>query len=98
MRDAAYASSLTRGLRLRPSIAMIADGWADDLRLSDIEPRFVCKVCGKHGPDVQPGFNWNETQEVSAYADQHKVSINCSGNALICAEFIVEAPRPDLTW
>ena len=38
------------------SIAMSADCWSDDLRLSDIEPRFVCKACGKRGADVQPHF------------------------------------------
>jgi hypothetical protein len=26
-----------------------ADGWADDVRLSDIEPDFVCTACGKRG-------------------------------------------------
>ena len=26
--------------------------WPDDLRLSDLEPRFVCKVCGLRGADV----------------------------------------------
>lgn len=31
-----------------------ADGWADDVRLSDIEPKFVCKVCGRRGADVRP--------------------------------------------
>jgi hypothetical protein len=27
------------------SIAVSADRWADDIRLSDIEPRFTCSVC-----------------------------------------------------
>ena len=31
----------------------------DDARLSDLEPRFVCKACGKRGADVRPDFNWN---------------------------------------
>jgi hypothetical protein len=31
------------------SVALSADGWADDLRLSDIEDRFVCQKCGKRG-------------------------------------------------
>jgi hypothetical protein len=37
-------------------IAISADGWPDDVRLSDIEPRFVCKACGKRGADVRPHF------------------------------------------
>ena len=31
----------------------------DDVRLSDIEPQFVCTACGKRGADVRPDFNWN---------------------------------------
>jgi hypothetical protein len=34
-----------------------ADGWADDVRLSDIEARFVCQVCGRRGADVRPKFS-----------------------------------------
>lgn len=42
------------------SQAISAEQWADDLRLSDIEDRFVCKRCGKRGADMRPDFNWNE--------------------------------------
>src|SRR5438034_593591 len=42
--------------RCSHSIAIPADGWPDDVRLSDIEPRFVCKACGKRGADVRPHF------------------------------------------
>jgi hypothetical protein len=31
------------------------------MRLSDLEPRFLCQACGKRGADVQPDFNWNRT-------------------------------------
>jgi hypothetical protein len=43
------------------SVAVIADRWPDDIRLSDIEPRFTCSACGKRGADVRPDFNWNKT-------------------------------------
>jgi len=36
--------------------------WPDDVRLSDIEGRFVCQACGKRGADVWPDFNWTRTQ------------------------------------
>jgi len=36
------------------SIAISADRWPDDLRLSDIEDRFTCSACGKRGADVRP--------------------------------------------
>ena len=41
-------------------IAVTADQWADDVRLSDIEPRFVCSACGKRGADVRPDFHWDK--------------------------------------
>jgi hypothetical protein len=34
-----------------------ADRWPDDLRLSNIEPRFVCGACGKRGTEVRPDFS-----------------------------------------
>jgi hypothetical protein len=41
-------------------ITMNGDNWHDDVRLSDIEPRFICSSCGKRGADVRPDFNWNK--------------------------------------
>ena len=32
------------------------DQWPDDVRLSDLEPVFVCQACGKKGADVRPDF------------------------------------------
>jgi hypothetical protein len=32
------------------------DKWPDGIRLSDLEPRFVCKRCGVRGADVRPDF------------------------------------------
>lgn len=40
-------------LRLAPERV---DGWADDVRISDIEPRFVCSKCGLRGADLRPDF------------------------------------------
>jgi hypothetical protein len=40
-----------------------ADQWPDDVRLSDLEPRFVCTACGQRGGDVRP--NW--TRESSRW-------------------------------
>jgi hypothetical protein len=45
------------------SIAMSADRWPDDVRPSDIEPRFTCEACGQTGADVHP--DWNS---IDAYA------------------------------
>jgi len=38
------------------SAVISADEWADDVRLSDLEPVFVCEACGKKGADVRPDF------------------------------------------
>jgi hypothetical protein len=44
--------------RCSHSIARQRRWLPDDVRLSDIEARFVCQACGKHGADVRPDFNW----------------------------------------
>jgi hypothetical protein len=33
-----------------------AGRWPDDLRISDIEDRFVCTACGKRGADIRPDW------------------------------------------
>jgi hypothetical protein len=45
--------------RCSHSIALSANRWPDDLRLSDIEPRFICSACGRRGAEVRPDFNGN---------------------------------------
>jgi len=60
-------SSGVRGLlvycadyRCSHRIAISGDRWSDDLRLSDLEPKFVCSACGKRGADVRPDFDWDK--------------------------------------
>jgi hypothetical protein len=36
------------------------DRWADDVRLSDLEPQFTCSACGKRGVDIRPNFDWDK--------------------------------------
>jgi hypothetical protein len=38
------------------STAFSGDRWADDVRLSDLEPRFTCQSCGQRGADIRPNF------------------------------------------
>ena len=47
--------------RCSHSIAISGDALPDDMRLSDLEPRFICQRWGKRGADVRPDFNWNRT-------------------------------------
>jgi hypothetical protein len=44
------------------SVEMIADHWADeaDEVRSDIEPRFVCSICGRMGADVRSHPDWGK--------------------------------------
>jgi hypothetical protein len=42
-----------RGMGLRGVLIY----WPDDVRLSDIEPRFVCGGCGGRGSEVRPDFS-----------------------------------------
>jgi hypothetical protein len=46
-----------RDHRCSHHIEISADFWPDHLRLSDIEDRFVCRVCGKRGAEVRPKFS-----------------------------------------
>jgi hypothetical protein len=39
------------------STKISAERWADHVRLSDLEPLFVCQVCGHRGADVRPLFD-----------------------------------------
>ena len=40
-------------------IAISADQWADETRLSDLEDKFTCTVCGNRA-DVRPDFDWDK--------------------------------------
>jgi hypothetical protein len=46
-----------RDYRCSHSTTLPADRWPDHVRLSDIEPQFVCKACGKRGADVRPNYS-----------------------------------------
>ena len=54
----AWAADLLR-YRCSHSIAISGDAWPNDVRLSELEPRFICGACGHRGADVRPDFNWN---------------------------------------
>jgi hypothetical protein len=38
-------------------ITISAERWPDHIRLSDIEPDFVCTACGKRGAEIRPKFS-----------------------------------------
>lgn len=51
-------------------IAIDAERWPDEMRLSDIEPRFVCQSCGYRGADVRPDLI-EVTRDVRSGATEH---------------------------
>ena len=38
------------------SVVISAERWPDYVRLSDLEPKFTCQICGLRGADVRPLF------------------------------------------
>jgi hypothetical protein len=48
-------------------IAISGDRWSDDVRLSDIEPKFICSACGRRGADVRPDFDWDKPARVDGF-------------------------------
>ena len=38
------------------SVVIDAAPWGDEVRLSDLEPKFTCRACGRRGADVRPLF------------------------------------------
>jgi hypothetical protein len=53
-------------------LAISGDRWPDDVRLSDLEPRFVCSGCGKRGADVRPNYDCDRPGALTrAYDPRH---------------------------
>ena len=42
-----------------------ADRWPDNVRLSDLEPLFVCQACGRRGADIRPDWDWELSRRAS---------------------------------
>jgi hypothetical protein len=47
------------------SVTISADRWPDHVRLSDLEPLFICQACGEKGADVRPYFATEERPKPS---------------------------------
>jgi hypothetical protein len=46
--------------RCSHSGTITGDRWPDHVRLSDLEPLFVCQACGERGADLRPDFHWDK--------------------------------------
>jgi hypothetical protein len=58
MRSQGGRGLLVRSSACAHSLPVIADQWPNNVRLSDLEPHFVCKVCGHRGADAAPDIDW----------------------------------------
>jgi hypothetical protein len=47
--------------RCNTLVTLSGDRWPVDIRLSDLEPQFVCWAYGKRGTDVRSHFNRNKS-------------------------------------
>jgi len=58
MRDSGVHEILIycRDHRCSHSVTISADRWPDNIRLSDVEPDFVCSACGRRGAGIRPKF------------------------------------------
>lgn len=56
MREAGYTRIIVScsDYKCSHSTVISAEQWGDDIRLSDIEPQFVCSMCGMKGAEVRP--------------------------------------------
>ena len=43
-------------------MALDADRWPDEMRLSDVKAWFVCQGCGSRGADVRPDFETSNSR------------------------------------
>ena len=45
--------------RCARAVRISGDWWPDHIRLSDLEPLFVCQACGRIGADIRPDWDWD---------------------------------------
>lgn len=67
--------------------------WPDDVRLSDLKPKFVCEACGKRGADIRPDFDWEAAEELNR-SEQRRAPIFFALVAKITEEFLFQRFTP----
>jgi hypothetical protein len=66
-------------------LALNADCWLDDMRLSDLERRFVSKTCGRRGADVRPDFERGKPPMVLTATDHMNQQSNGKSRSVVPA-------------
>jgi hypothetical protein len=67
------------------NVAISADQWPDDVRLSDLEPLFSCTACGLKGAEVRGNFDWEREQRCSV-TDARRVKPGYQGSTGVSHE------------
>ena len=49
------------------AVRIRADRWPDRVRLSALEPLFVCQACGQRGADIRPDWDWDTQPKARRY-------------------------------
>jgi hypothetical protein len=57
MRSSGVRGLLVYGADYHCSDQTVGDRWPDEMRLSDLEPRFVCSACGNRV--LRPDYDWD---------------------------------------
>jgi hypothetical protein len=70
------------------SVVIDTDRWSDDIRQSDLEPKFTCQACGRRDADVRPRFEHRLWKRVDR---------NAPGGTRNPVKLFREGPR-DETW
>jgi hypothetical protein len=90
-------SGPTRLIVLRPlkcahSVVISSERWPDHVRLSDLEPKFICQVCGHRGADIRPLF------ETAVYGNGRSLGALDAGAGCVplgATGMTASAPMPD---
>jgi len=52
------------------SVLISGDRWPDHVRLSDLEPLFVCQACGTRPAELRPDFDAGKKQDEPTAAER----------------------------
>jgi hypothetical protein len=76
--------------RCSHSVAINGDRWPDDVRLSDLEPRFTCQACGRRGANVRPHFGWEQEARRAANGPPTSVAnVAQPNNSNVATDFFI---------
>jgi bifunctional non-homologous end joining protein LigD len=73
MRASSVRGLLVYCYKCAHAVRISADRWPDHVRLSDLEPLFVCQACGRKGADIRP--DWDDGYRLIVVRDVARVRL-----------------------